>query len=62
VGSVELVSGRFDLLLACTRLFEALVEDFVSNAIQRRSSGVKSSARFGNDDEPMGTGVPDQSR
>lgn len=58
VGSVELVSGRFDLLLACTRLFEALVEEFVANAVQRRS-GVKSSARFGNE-ESAGFGVPDQ--
>ena len=60
VGSIELVSGRFDLLLACTRLFEALVDDFVSNAAQRRSGG-KASARFGNEDS-TGTGVPDQSK
>lgn len=58
VGSVELVSGHFSLLLACTRLFEALIEEFVANAVQRRSA-TKSSARFVNE-ESAGFGVPDQ--
>jgi nuclear pore complex protein Nup188 len=58
VGSVELVSGHHDFLLSCTRLFEALVEDFMINAINRRARG-KSSGRFGHEEMP-GTGVPDQ--
>jgi len=58
VGSVELVSGRYSLLLSCTRLYEALVEDFVTNAVSRRSRG-KSSARFGNV-KATGTGISDQ--
>lgn len=61
VGSVELVSGRFDLLLACTRLFEGIVDDFVSKAV-RRKNGERSSARFGNDEESSGAGVPGKSK
>ncbi|TVY27193.1 Nucleoporin [Lachnellula hyalina] len=57
VESVELVSGRYDFLISCARLYEALVEDIASNAIRRRS-GVKASARFTDHDE-VGTGVPD---
>ena len=58
VGSVELVSGRYDFLLSCTRLFEALVEDFVASVVNRKARG-KSSGRFANGDAPA-TGVPDQ--
>ncbi|TVY90578.1 Nucleoporin [Lachnellula willkommii] len=57
VEGVELVSGRYDFLISCARLYEALVEDIASNAIRRRS-GVKASARF-TDHEEVGTGVPD---
>ncbi|TVY82887.1 Nucleoporin [Lachnellula suecica] len=56
VEGVELVSGRYDFLISCTRLYESLIEDIASNAIRRRS-GVKASARF-NDREEVGTGVP----
>ena len=58
VESVELVSGRYDLLLSCSRLFASLVDDFVANAITRRC-GKKSSARF-DDGEERSTGIPDQ--
>ena len=58
VESVELVSGRYDLLLSCCQLYEALVEDFAANAVRRKSSS-KSSARFVNG-EDIRTGIPDQ--
>lgn len=58
VGSVELVSGRYDFLYSCTRLLEALVEDFVTNALNRKFRS-KASARFVNG-EVTGAGVPDQ--
>jgi nuclear pore complex protein Nup188 len=57
VEGVELVSGHYDFLISCARLYESLVEDIVSNAIRRRS-GVKASARF-NDTDEVATGVPD---
>ena len=37
VGGIELVSGRYDLLISCARLYEVLVEDFVISAVARRS-------------------------
>jgi len=55
VGSVELISGRFDFLISCTRLFEALVNDCVSNAVLRRNVE-RPGARFG-DEELLGTGA-----
>lgn len=58
VGSVELVSGRYDFLISCTRLFEALAEDFVANVVNRKARG-KSAGRFATGDAPA-TGVPDQ--
>ncbi|KAH8820040.1 nucleoporin-like protein [Xylogone sp. PMI_703] len=58
VDKVELVSGRYDLLLSCTFLYDSLVEDFVTRAVLRKC-GSKSGARFG-PDEDVGTGVPDQ--
>ena len=62
VASVELVSGRFDLLLSCMRLYEALVEDIVSKAVQRRNVE-KAGARFGNEDLlETGTVVLDPSK
>jgi nuclear pore complex protein Nup188 len=57
VGSVELVSGRYDFLISCARLFEALVEDIVGNVVNRKARG-KSSGRFTNGDAPA-AGVPD---
>ncbi|KAF4632705.1 hypothetical protein G7Y89_g5417 [Cudoniella acicularis] len=58
VESVELVSGRYEFLISCVRLYEALVADIVRNAIKRRS-GVRSSGRF-SAKEDAGAGVPDQ--
>ena len=57
VGSVELVSGRYELLLACTHLYEVLVEDLVVNVVTRRNRG-KLSARFVKQEKP-GTEVPE---
>lgn len=37
VSSSETVTGHYDFLLGCIRLFEALIEDAVANSIARRS-------------------------
>lgn len=37
VEGIEVVSGRYELLLSFCHLFEALVDDFAVNAIRRRS-------------------------
>ncbi|KUJ15390.1 nucleoporin-like protein [Mollisia scopiformis] len=57
VEGVELVSGRYGFLTSCCRLYEALVDDFATNAILRRGGG-RSSARFQEGDD-VGTGIPD---
>jgi nuclear pore complex protein Nup188 len=57
VGGIELVSGRYDLLISCARLYEALVEDFAVIAVARRSRA-KAATRF-NSGEAPGTAVPD---
>jgi nuclear pore complex protein Nup188 len=59
VESVELLSGRYEFLISCCRLYESLVEDFACNAVRRRS-GAKSSARLADGDENISTGIPDQ--
>ena len=58
VESVELVSGRYELLISCCRLYESLVDDFTTNAMIRRSKG-RPSKRFGRK-EDVSTGVPNQ--
>lgn len=58
VGRVEIVTGRYDFLISCTHLFNALVEDSIANAALRKG-GARSVARFGSK-EDQGTGVPDQ--
>jgi nuclear pore complex protein Nup188 len=45
VSNVELVSGHFEFLLACSRLFEGLVDDFLVNSVLRLS-GREASTRF----------------
>jgi nuclear pore complex protein Nup188 len=59
VSSIELVSGRYEFLLSCTRLYEELVQDIVVNRVSRRCRA-KSSARFGGEGTMAGTGMPDQ--
>lgn len=57
VETVELLSGRYNLLISCCRLYESLVEDFTSTVIHRRR-GNKSAGRF-RDVEDVATGIPD---
>ena len=45
VASTEMVSGRYDFLLGCIRVFDALVEDAVSHAVVRKTPS-KALARF----------------
>ncbi|CZR58058.1 related to nucleoporin nup184 [Phialocephala subalpina] len=58
VEGVELVSGRYEFLTACCHLYDALVDDFATNAILRRGSG-RSTTRF-QVEEDLGTGIPEQ--
>ncbi|KAF7939052.1 uncharacterized protein EAE98_001388 [Botrytis deweyae] len=46
VGRVEVISGRYSFLVSCTRLFEALVNDFAVNAIARNRKVTMAPARF----------------
>lgn len=58
VEGVEVVSGRFEFLTSCCRLYDALVEELAANTV-RRKTGSKTTARYvdGHDFE---TGVSDQ--
>ncbi|EPE32578.1 hypothetical protein GLAREA_07712 [Glarea lozoyensis ATCC 20868] len=58
VEGVELILGRYDFLFACTKLYEALIEDVVANAIRRRSES-DSPARFAKGSD-VGAGIADQ--
>ncbi|RDW64870.1 hypothetical protein BP6252_10521 [Coleophoma cylindrospora] len=58
VGTVESITGQYTLLLSCTHLYEALVEDFVTHAVARKC-GTQSPGRFGGREE-LGTGVPEK--
>lgn len=58
VESVELLTGRYDLLISCCRLFDALLDDYSYKSIRRKNAG-KSSDRF-QDEKDIGTGIPDQ--
>ena len=58
VASTEMVTGHFDFLIGCIRVFGALVEDAVTNAIPRTSKK-KVVGRF-IEPEERGTGVPDK--
>ncbi|KAB8304202.1 hypothetical protein EYC80_003620 [Monilinia laxa] len=51
VGRIEVISGRYAFLVSCTRLFEALVNDFVVNTIARNRKTSTASARFEEDRE-----------
>lgn len=58
IGGVEIVSGRYELLISCARLYEALIEDFVATTVKRRST-VKVATRFSSG-EVSRIAVPDQ--
>ena len=45
VASTEIVTGRYDFLMGCIQVFDALVEDAVGNAIARKSP-TKAITRF----------------
>ena len=55
VSTYEIVTGRYDFLVGCIRLYDALVEDVVDNAVPRRTP-TKALTRFG-DTSHFGTGV-----
>jgi nuclear pore complex protein Nup188 len=58
LGRVEIVNCRYDFVLSCTRVLQALVEDATRHAVLRKV-GSKSLVRMGSK-EDLGTGVPDQ--
>ena len=55
IATQEMLSGRYDFLLGCLRLFEALIEDAVSHAVSRNAPA-KVLTRFG-DIMSLGAGV-----
>ena len=55
VVSQEMAVSRYDFLLGCVRLYEALIEDTVSHGVSRKIP-VKALARFGSTDS-LGSGV-----
>ncbi|PQE16945.1 hypothetical protein CJF30_00003662 [Rutstroemia sp. NJR-2017a BBW] len=59
VGNVEVILGKYPFLIACTRLFEALVNDFTVNAIARKRKTNTVRRRF-SDVEEHNVRVPDQ--
>ena len=56
ISTYEIISGRYGFLIGCIRLYDALVEDVVSNAVSRRTP-TKAVTRFG-DLNHVGTGIP----
>ncbi|KAI9814898.1 MAG: hypothetical protein M1832_005626 [Thelocarpon impressellum] len=58
IASTEIVTGHFDFLLGCIRVFGALVADAMKNAVARKAAG-KAAGRFA-DSEDHGTGVPEK--
>lgn len=58
VEGVELVTGQYEFLIACSRLYEAVVDELATNTVRRKIGG-KSTGRYleGNDYE---TGISDQ--
>ncbi|KAL9595880.1 MAG: hypothetical protein Q9179_004806, partial [Wetmoreana sp. 5 TL-2023] len=55
LASTEMAMGRYDFLVGCIHLFEALVEDAVTHAVVRKSP-TRAVARF-TAPQPLGTGV-----
>lgn len=56
LGGVEIVISRYDFVLSCMHLLNALVEDTATNAVLRKSHG-KQIIKAGRKDD-SGTGVP----
>ena len=55
VATQEMLLGRYDLLLGCIRLFEALIEDAIAHVVSRNAPA-KAVTRFG-DITSLGAGV-----
>lgn len=49
VAAIEIPTGRFDLLLSTVALFEALIKDIITNAVQRKSPKTTNGRRFAED-------------
>ncbi|KAF2140628.1 uncharacterized protein K452DRAFT_49192 [Aplosporella prunicola CBS 121167] len=58
VSGTEMVTGRYDLLIGCVRLFEALAEDSVKHSVSNKL-GTKAVARFSAANS-MGGGSPEK--
>ena len=57
VTSYELVEGRYEFLLGCIRVYDALIEDVVLKAVSRKKP-IKAITRFGTDNT-LGSGISD---
>lgn len=59
ITSTEMIMGRYDFLLGCVRVYEALIDDAMTHAVSRRIP-TKAIARFG-EANTLGTGIPQTS-
>ena len=59
VAGVELITGDFAFLIGCVRVFEALVDDAINNAVSRKIGGRRRAGRFAEPEEHA-TVVPDK--
>lgn len=59
VASTEMITGRYEFLLGCVRVYEALIDDAITHAVSRRMP-TKAVARFG-EANTTGTGVAETS-
>lgn len=55
ISATEMITGQYDFLLGCVRVYEGLVQDAISHAVSRRIP-TRAVARFGTM-ETLGTGV-----
>lgn len=55
VASAEIVTGRFEFLIGCIRVFEALVEEAIAHAVARKATST-ALTRFTESDN-LGTGI-----
>jgi nuclear pore complex protein Nup188 len=59
IAGTEMMSGRYEVLTSCIRIFDALVEDAVTCTIARKGSNTRVVARF-NSPTAMATGVSEK--
>lgn len=61
VASLEIITGRFDFLIACMHLYQGLVDDVIRNAVARRAPSKSLVSRFNDDQVGPISGVAQKS-